>query len=219
MDYPTRKLVLTNGVIDLAGFSDGIGVPPRLSETATRVGLPAATDAHFIDGFVFSRKWLAEVIRRPTDNIVDNMSIKAGLTGVTMMGQRNIIRNSRIEMKDALAAINLFGPDNLIENNILIFRGKGRRPSAAPVILHAGGRTVIRNNVIIIDSPRPSQAVSLTASDGVVLENNRVYGALRFVREFDQLSSFVSRGNRVLAPAPDGLVPPGARRADEVPLY
>jgi hypothetical protein len=145
------------------------------------------------------------------------MSIKVGLTGITIMGRRNTIRNSRIEVNNPRAGIYLFGPDNLIENNILIFRGKPRTESAAPIKLHAGSRTIIRNNVIIMDTASPRQAVSLIESDDVVLQNNRIFGAGELVRRYDDASGFKSTGTRMLKANPLLRLPRDVRRADQVP--
>ena len=127
-----------------------------------------------------------------TEYLIDGMEILAGEYGIRLMGSHNRITNSRIEVTDSKSAIYLFGPDNVIENNIIVFRGRGVTPSAAPIKLHHGDRTIIRNNVIIMEGPDQDvrQAVSLIESRDVMLENNRVYGTGPVVQPYGEGSSW-----------------------------
>ncbi|MEZ5652497.1 MAG: right-handed parallel beta-helix repeat-containing protein [Burkholderiaceae bacterium] len=156
---------------------------------------------------------------RPTEYLIDNMEVIAGEYGIRLMGRYNRITNSRIEVTDSKSAIYLFGPDNVIENNIIVFRGKGATPSAAPIKLHHGDRTVIRNNVIIIEGPDQDarQAVSLIESRDVVLEGNRVYGSGPVVHPYGEGSSFrmgaLVVDDREHAPR----IPEQARAASDIP--
>jgi hypothetical protein len=94
-----------------------------------------------------------------TEYLIDRMKIEAGsvpnLIGIhrnaiSMNGAANVIRNSTIEVTDGHAAIYLFGPNQLIEDNLIIFKGKAAVESAAAIKLHQADGTIIRNNDIII---------------------------------------------------------------------
>ncbi|MEZ5658028.1 MAG: right-handed parallel beta-helix repeat-containing protein [Burkholderiaceae bacterium] len=137
--------------------------------------------------FLRNRDWYIE-----TDYLAHSLHVVAGEVGIRMMGRHNRISNSRIEVTDSKSAIYLFGPDNVIENNIIVFKGRGATPSAAPIKLHHGDRTIIRNNVIIIEGVDEDvrQAVSLIESRDVVLEGNRVYGAGPVVQAYGEGSSW-----------------------------
>jgi hypothetical protein len=144
--------------------------------------------------------------------MIDDLQVVAGEAGIVLMGRQNRIANSRIEVTDSKSALYLFGPDNVIENNIIVFRGRGATPSAAAIKLHHGDRTIIRNNVIIFEGPDQDlrQAVSLIESRDVVLEGNRVYGAGPVVRPWGKGSSW-QMGELVVGAATDA---PTLRESD-----
>jgi hypothetical protein len=138
-----------------------------------------------------------------TEHVIDNVQVRAntgggarvgGLVGIGMKGSHNIIRNSTIEITDGHAAIYLFGPGNVIENNTIIFRGHSAFESAAAIKLHQADGTVIRNNDIVIDTPMfgkaPAAAIALVDSKGVVIENNRLRGIKTLVKAWDDKSDF-----------------------------
>ena len=123
---------------------------------------------------------------------------KSGLIGIGMNGAANTIRNSTIEITDGHAAIYLFGANQLIENNIIIFKGKSDFESAAAIKLHQADGTIIRNNDIIIESTgdeAPKAAISLIDSKNVVAENNRIYGIKTLAHAWDDKSSLIDRNN------------------------
>jgi hypothetical protein len=138
-----------------------------------------------------------------TEHIIDKMKVRAntgggsgagGPVGIGMKGSHNIIRNSTIEITDGHAAIYLFGPGNVIENNTIIFRGQSAFESAAAIKLHQADGTIIRNNDIVIDAPMfgkaPAAAIALVDSKGVVIENNRLRGIKTLVKAWDDKSNF-----------------------------
>jgi hypothetical protein len=119
-------------------------------------------------------------------------------TAIRMKGASNTIRNSTIEIADGHAAIHLFGPNQIIENNIIVFKGKAALASAAAIILHQGDGTIIRNNDIIIQSAgeeAPQAAIALIDSKNVLVEGNRVYGVTTLTRAWDERSSAIDRNN------------------------
>ncbi|MCC2961286.1 right-handed parallel beta-helix repeat-containing protein [Massilia sp. IC2-278] len=160
-----------------------------------------------------------------TENIIDSIKIQAntseknftaGLVGIGMRGKGNVVRNSTIVMSNGHAAIYLFGPNNIIENNIIIFKGKSAYESAAAIKLHHSNGTVVRNNDIVVDSSpetAPAAAISVIDSKDVVIENNRVYGLKTLAKMWDDKSSTIMRNNemRNLLSAPSMRAEPGVQ--------
>jgi len=131
-----------------------------------------------------------------TEHLVERMKIESKLVSIGMKGASNIIRNSTIEITNGHAAIYLFGPNQLIENNIIIFKGKTAVESAAAIKLHQADGTIIRNNDIIIESKwddAPKAAISLIDSKDVVIENNRIYGIDNVVKNWDDKSNSIEK--------------------------
>lgn len=156
-----------------------------------------------------------------TENTIDNVKVSAENIGVGIKGGGNIIRNSIIQIGEnnvnwgtktpkqldaenegkptsqvrswggGTASLYLFGPNQLIENNIIIFKGKTRtsRSSAAPIKIHAADGTIIRNNTIIIESSGediPQTAISIFDSKNVVIENNKIFGTKSVYKIWDE---------------------------------
>lgn len=143
---------------------------------------------------------------------VDHIEIDAGsravhpkrrpsVIGMAFQGSHNSITNSRITIRSGHAAIYLFGSNQRIEGNTIVFKCPGATPSAAPIKLHAADNSIIRNNTIVVDcwSTRPQAAISLIDSRNVVIENNRIIGVKQLYKVWDerpeQRSSVVDRGN------------------------
>lgn len=60
-----------------------------------------------------------------TEHRIENVKISAGDLTIAMKGGANVIKNNIIKVTDgSTASIYLFGPNQLIENNIIIFKGK-----------------------------------------------------------------------------------------------
>jgi hypothetical protein len=133
-----------------------------------------------------------------TEHLIERMKIESKIVSIGIKGAANIIRNSTIEITDGHAAIYLFGPNQLIENNIIIFKGKAAVESAAAIKLHQADGTIIRNNDIIIESmddEAPKAAISLIDSKDVVIENNRIYGINTLVKNWDDKSNSIEKSN------------------------
>ncbi len=142
-----------------------------------------------------------------TEYLIDRVKIESGSVpdyvgiyrkAIGMNGASNIIRNSTIEITDGHAAIYLFGPNQLIENNIIIFKGKAAVESAAAIKLHQADGSIIRNNDIIIESSgddSPKAAISLIDSKNVLIENNRIYGIKKLTHAWDDKSSSIENNN------------------------
>jgi hypothetical protein len=136
-----------------------------------------------------------------TGHVVEGLKLEAqvGRAVIGMQGAGNIIRNSTIIAEDEHSAIYLFGPNSIIENNIIIYKGyKGEGPSAAPIKLHQADGTVIRNNDIIVEmigDEAPQAAISLIDSKNVIAEGNRIYGIKTLMHAWDDASNLLDRDN------------------------
>ncbi len=142
-------------------------------------------------------EYLIERMKVAADTINDGI-VCVSCKAIGMKGAANVIRNSTIEVTDGHAAIYLFGPNQLIENNIIIFRGKAAVESAAAIKLHQADGTIIRNNDIIIENSgedSPKSAISLIDSKNVVAEGNRIYGIKTLVHVWDDKSTLIDRDN------------------------
>jgi len=117
-----------------------------------------------------------------------------------MRGKGNVVRNSTIEINNGHASVYLFGPNNVIENNIIIFRGNSAYESAAAIKLHHSDGTIVRNNDIVVHGiPGSSSAAAISVIDSkdVLIENNRVYGIKTLTRIWDDKSSTTERNNEI----------------------
>jgi len=139
----------------------------------------------------------------------------AFLTALGIQGGGNVIRNNTIEVTSGHAAIYLFGPDQIIENNIIVFKGRPATPSAAPIKLHMADGSIIRNNDIVVEGWEglPEAAISLVDSKNVRIENNRIYGIKTAYKTWDEQSAAVTSDNdfRILVRRPSVAGAPGVR--------
>ena len=177
-----------------------------LSDFKAMYKTPGSAERHFEE---FLKNLPPSAIAyQKTENLIDHIRAEADTIGdgvkcvscqsIGMDGAANIIRNSTIEITDGHAAIYLFGPNQLIENNIIIFKGKAAVESAAAIKLHQADGTIIRNNDIIIESmgdEAPKAAISLIDSKDVVIENNRIYGINTLVKNWDDKSNSIEKNN------------------------
>ena len=162
---------------------------------------------------------IADTLVNHSNSINDTTLIADGLTAL-VFGRDTRITNNRIEVTDGRAGLYLRGASPVIENNIFIFRGVGRTATAAPIKLFQTDGAIIRNNIIIIEDAHwaPEQAISLIASAGVTVENNRVYGGKELVRVFEEGTDFSATGNTLHAYADRPALRPGDRAASDVDL-
>lgn len=156
-----------------------------------------------------AQRWLnklpATAADYPERNLVlENLTIEVesfgpgyqGL-GALLQGAGTIIRNCVIKV-DKQTAIFIYGPRALIENNTIVVKGEGARVEGdAPIRLHQGDGSIIRNNKIIRKDSTQVQAVTLVKSADVVFENNELFGFKdeNLVRTFDEGSSYHGEGN------------------------
>jgi hypothetical protein len=168
-------------------------------------------DAHLLGG-------VGDRLKFPAKNVqIDSVVVVAGqgsniaagedrfVNGIVLGGAGNVIRNSVIEVYSANGAITLFGPNQLIENNRIVFKGRAAYPNSAPIKLTLGDSSIIRNNTIVIEGAEgsPKSAISLTDSRNVIIENNKIEGVGAIYKAWDeypgQRSSVQSKTNQLKA--------------------
>jgi len=111
---------------------------------------------------------------------------------VGIQGGKNIVIRNTIIAVNSTVGLYIFGPDNVIENNTIIFESyDGDSVSAAPIKLYHADRSVLRNNKIIIKRGKGGvdAAISILQSKDIVLENNTVSGVDREFKLWDAESS------------------------------
>lgn len=171
----------------------------------------------FIDAPAALRDYMTEPLSKIRSNFpatghrLLNLTIEVGAwgihpkrrveqNGIAIQGAGTKVRDSTTS--DAHAGIYLFGPNQVIENNTIIFKGSSSVPSGVPIKLHAADNSIIRNNTIVVEGwvGNPDAAVSLIDSRNVVIENNRIIGVEQLYQVWDerpdQRSSVIERGNR-----------------------
>jgi Right handed beta helix region len=107
---------------------------------------------------------------------IENMTIRTQSIGVVVQGGGTIIRNSVIETFGS-AAIWIYGPNALIENNTIIIHSEQPYLSGdAAIRLYHGDGAVIRNNKIIVKGSVHKRAVSTIDTGPFVFEGNTLTG-------------------------------------------
>lgn len=137
---------------------------------------------------------------RPTDFILENLTLKADGHAIIMQGMRNIIRHCKIIGGNG--TVNLFGPQLIFEENEIVFKAKenSSRNDEAPVALHLedAANSIIRNNHIIVQGRAAlSTAITLKNSTNVTLEGNTITGAGSIYELLDERSSVTAINNRM----------------------
>jgi hypothetical protein len=146
-----------------------------------------------------------------TNFLVDNLDLYVEASAIQMAGAGNQIKSSRIHSKlleietyrseagiPPMSSIRFTGPNNVIENSIIIYDGYAHDVQSAPIRLIDADNTIIRNNIIIIrgmSDKKPKQAIAIVNSKNVVLENNRVFGADALFKLFDSQSAALDKDN------------------------
>ncbi len=213
---PLRKITIHSGQINNEGGSSGIEIPESLpyrgviSDFQPRFGpytfdrLRWKTSSGDL-GSTGPEEYLLHYNDRKADidrfinseNQIRQMTVRSSKVAVAIAGPQTRIIDSKISVLQGYAATYLRGKAPVIENSILIFKGKAPFETSAPLKLHFADGAIVRNNIFIIeDSDLPAdQAISIIRSSGVVIENNRFYGGEQAVRVFDAESEYTSRDN------------------------
>lgn len=130
--------------------------------------------------------------------VLENLHIRVKRYGAVIEGGGTIVRNCVIEV-DQHAALFIYGPQALIENNVLIVNGIGSSLDGDAIVrLHGGSDSVIRNNQLVLAGGVSRPAVSLASSRNVIMENNKLYGLENLFRALDDFSSLVQKDNQNL---------------------
>jgi Right handed beta helix region len=146
-----------------------------------------------------------------TKFLLENLDLYTKASSIQMKGAGSRIKSSRIHSEvleieryrseagiPPMASVRLTGPNNVIENSIIIYDGYAHDAQSAPIRLIDADNTIIRNNIIVIrgmSDKKPKQAIAIVNSKNVVLENNRVFGADALFKLFDSQSAASDKDN------------------------
>ncbi len=215
-EAPLRRITIHSGLINTEGGSSGIEIPESLPYRAVVSDFQPRFGAYTFDRLLWvtssgrivthdPAKYLLHYNDRKADidrfinseNQIRQMTVRSSKVAVAIAGPQTRIIDSKISVLQGYAATYLRGKAPVIENSILIFKGKAPFETSAPLKLHFADGAIVRNNIFIIeDSDLPAdQAISIIRSSGVVIENNRFYGGEQAVRVFDAESEYTSRDN------------------------
>jgi Right handed beta helix region len=107
---------------------------------------------------------------------IENMTIRTQSIGIVVQGGGTIIRNSVIETFGS-AAIWIYGPNALIENNTIIVHSEQPYLSGdAAIRLYHGDGAIIRNNKIIVKGSVHKRAVSTIDTGSFAFDGNTLTG-------------------------------------------
>lgn len=127
-----------------------------------------------------------------TEYVLEDLTLTSDQFVVLMQGKRNTIR--RCKIIGGSAAVNLFGPDLVFEDNEIVITARapedaGGQPQLA-LFVKDGTRALIRNNRFVIKGkPEGAVAMAFKNSPGVVLEGNTVEGKAGLYRLLDETST------------------------------
>jgi len=220
-----RNIKIENGTIDVQ--VEGIGIFVPWHQPLASIWSDYDHELKLIRGTNRSPNLVPDRVRKKIKLILEsgdtnyhfeNLTILANDLGIKVAGRRNVIRGNRIEVYDSKGAIYLYGPDSIIEDNIIVFSGKAIADSSAPIKLHEGNRTIIRNNIFIVeaDEGAPKHILSLIESADVEFTGNRIYGVSKITREFDKLSNVKLTNNQVFSLDQRPTISAKVRKASEV---
>lgn len=100
----------------------------------------------------------------------------AGGGAINIQGAGTLIRNCVIETDDG-NAIWIYGPNAVIENNVIIVHGTNRlREADGAIRLIQADGTIIRNNKIVIKDNANHRGISTFDTGSITVENNTFYG-------------------------------------------
>jgi len=134
-----------------------------------------------------------------TDFVLENLTLTSDQVVVLMQGKGNVIR--RCKIIGGNAAVNLYGPDLVFEENEIVMTARdpadaGGEPQVA-LYVEDGAGAVIRNNRFVIRG-RPDGAVAMAFKNaaGVVLEGNTIEGKAGLYRVLDEKSTVDTRSTQ-----------------------
>lgn len=181
---------------------------------ATAAGLARSTSDEQTDKETWARLISNRFRSRTSDYPVrhltlQNLKIKSSLPAVVLQGAASIVRDSVIET-DSGTALQIYGPNALIENNTIIVHCRKSQPNAsnrsqclsadAPIrLIHADG-AIIRNNRIILKDDAHKRVISVFETGTFIFENNVIIGLddlSQIASAYDGELIIQQRGNRI----------------------
>lgn len=135
---------------------------------------------------------------RPTEFILENLTLEGDNHVIIMQGMKNIIR--RCKIIGGNGTVNVFGPQLIFEDNEIVLHAKDKTSDGddAPVALYLedAADSMVRNNRIVIKGRASgSEAIVLKNSPNVTLSGNTVSGADAVYKLLDENSSVTASGN------------------------
>jgi len=135
---------------------------------------------------------------RPTEFVLENLTLEGDNHVIIMQGMKNIIR--RCKIIGGNGTVNVFGPQLIFEDNEIILHAKDKTSDSddAPVALYLedSADSVVRNNRIVIKGRASgSEAIVLKNSPNVTLSGNTISGAEAVYKLLDENSSVTASGN------------------------
>lgn len=136
---------------------------------------------------------------RPTEFILENLTLEADNHVIVMQGMNNIIRNCKIIGGNG--TVNVYGPNLVFENNEVILKAKDLTTAndEAPVALYLedAANSVVRNNHITIKGRTSNaSAIVLKNSPNVILIGNTISGTKDLYKSLDDRSSAEASQNK-----------------------
>ena len=137
---------------------------------------------------------------RPTEFVLENLTLEADNHAIIMQGKKNVIRNCKIIGGNG--TVNLYGPNLVFENNEIVLNAtepkkEGDEPPVA-LYLEDAADSVVRNNRITIKGRTShAEAIVLKNSANVLVEGNTVHGAKEAYKLLDEQSSVKAVSNMV----------------------
>ena len=168
-----NRIVIKNGTIDLRG-GYGVSLISQVIYEADKlrknVALELAGAAH-----------QAADRYRPSDYVLENLTIKTSGEGIILAGKNSIVRNCKIDAGNG--AVQIYGPGAQVINNEIILHSaepdphKYRNKPPIALILHdAEGAVVTGNTITVKGKMKNAQAIVLSRSPNVRIENNKING-------------------------------------------
>jgi len=119
---------------------------------------------------------------KTSDYVLENLTIKTSGEGIILVGKNSIVRNCKIDAGNG--AVQIYGPGAQVINNEIVLRSaepdphKYRNKPPIALMLHdAEGAVVTGNTITVKGKIKNAQAILLSRSPNVRIENNRINGA------------------------------------------
>ncbi|MFY9476247.1 MAG: right-handed parallel beta-helix repeat-containing protein [Aquabacterium sp.] len=203
-----KNIAIRNGIIEsktswgiqfINAFKWDLTTPKEeFFKTSQRVPRLRYIDEDDYKKFLAQKKQLQTIFPQ-TKHFIENLTINSFYRAVNIRGGGNTIKNCRIRINGHTTGIDLSGPNQIIEGNHITV--KSEMGQGAPIVLKMADNSIIRNNVIVIETGGGSTdaAINIIASKNVVIENNKIVGAKMIYKtnynEFEKKSAVIERGN------------------------